>query len=257
MPPGFELYLRGTSTILGDRVISIAASPFFNAGTVSVQGSVTVTMVDGRVPVVTGSLPGTMSFSLDGQVIGTLSRSQGGVTTISGDVTSLVWPEWDSGTITNAHAKTFTLFLLPMQAPNYFYNQASIDSQGSTIYDFSGTQKYADLCIAAGLRTVSYPKPYSGQALVPGSLCTQFDCMLLVSQYHGGLDSSDEAYWGENFVDIQDGGGHALVTIPWNHVIVHGPTGKAINDQGQSNGWDSSLHPICGLEHEQSATSGR
>ena len=123
-------------------------------------GGMKVNLPNLLTPELDGTVPGTLTASLDGQIVGTMSTdSNGAVSSVPlGWYTTAAYTTWDSGSVNNSNGKPFALYLLPAQPPETFAG-AAYTEQGS-----AATQRYADLCIAAGLKPVSSG---NGQSYLP------------------------------------------------------------------------------------------
>ena len=118
----------------------------------------------------------------------------------------------------NTDGKSFTLYLLPAQPANTFS------------FDATGAQAYADLCNAAGLRTVVE----GGNNGVSWDRCVQYGCIKLTND--GG--------WTSPWVHNQAG---------WDRIVTFYPTGVPHSFHSGSrhmeDGWDVELRPVCGRLH--------
>ena len=174
---------RGSSlTIIG--TVSLSENILFcgllpDAGTLVLEGQVSMMLEDGTAMIINGALPGTVTATaLDGQVIGTLTR-------VDRDIrgsgvwsyymySQSVWHSADSETATNANDRMFSLFLSPV--PISF---PSVDTSGpgwSIGGDYADSVlTYANACAAAGLRPMGTWD--SGNAGSHSGYCTQFNCM--------------------------------------------------------------------------------
>ena len=154
------------------------------------------------------------------------------------EVWRLAWLQsWDSGAVTNANGRTFTLYLLPPQPPNTFANSGVGGSD-------AGARLYADVCAAAGLRTITtgessyYPSQTS---------CNTYGCV-------PGGDSSDNTDGNVNVDSIAPWVGTAT---GWSEFVVlwgNPGTGSGFlrrehDGAIRSDTWDFPLHPVCGAEH--------
>ena len=119
---------------------------------------------------------------------------------------------------TNANGRAFRLYLLPAQEANYFS-------------DATGAQRYADLCAAAGLHTITWGGDQWGPA---GVDCAEYGCMLV-------LDSGDNNT--PRWVHEQTG---------WEDLVTHDyASGNVYNYHAGTyhhDGWGVPLHPVCGIE---------
>lgn len=83
---------------------------------------------------------------------------------------------WNSGALTNLNGRTFALVLLPAQPVGYFS------------HDESGEQRYAEICSAYGLRTVTTGHPddhYHEIGYPTYTDCSEYNCMPLVDEAAG------------------------------------------------------------------------
>ena len=138
---GGTLSVQGPITLANQGLILGALSPG-NQGSISFQDvMVSWTGYDAAVRI-SGALPGSLQ-AMKGADEGSLTWSHGDDVVATGFLDNINSETfWDSGLTTNALGRTFSLFLMPTQAPNVFTN------------DPTGAQRYADVCTMAGLQTV-------------------------------------------------------------------------------------------------------
>ena len=151
---------------------------------------------------------------------------------------------WNSGTVTNLNGKSFTLVRLdPAQPPGYFSS------------DVQGEQRYAALCAAAGLHTVTTGQPddvHHEYGYPTYTNCGQYGCIPLADDALSQANPSYAARWVHDTVGwtniVTDYGmQHHGATVPSNFICLGG-TAPANCDQHQDS-WDAwALHPVCGME---------
>ena len=124
--------------------------------------------------------------------------------------------------IANARGATFTLYELEAVPPAYF---SATDAD-------ENARKYAALCAAAGLSTVTTGASTWGE---PTAQCLEFGCIVLPENAGG---------FAPNWVRDRVG---------WEATVTHGAgTARPVNtfDAAGRGGWDQPLRPVCGREHE-------
>ena len=199
----------------------------------------------GPMPAVSGALPGTLTAAAGGQSVGTMTRSADGATTSTGLGSLLGALQWESFPSVNADGKTFALFLLPAQPPGFFS------------YDAVGTQRYADLCGQAGLRTVTSGDPQyfphsagcspasptfqtaCAQPALPDStvgLCATLNCFPAAANM-----DHDVAAWVHGNTGWDNLVTHEVGVAPAKVANYHG--GRTTTSE-----WAAPLRPVCGLE---------
>jgi len=151
---------------------------------------------------------------------------------------------WNSGTVTNRNGKSFTLVRLdPAQPPGYFSSNVQ------------GEQRYAALCAAAGLHTVTTGQPddvHREYGYPTYTNCGQYGCIPLADDALSQANPSYAARWVHDTVGwtniVTDYGmQHHGATVPSNFICLGG-TAPANCDQHQDS-WDAwALHPVCGME---------
>ena len=131
------LRMEGPLQLANADLLSLAASPAFNLGTVSLDG-VIVALADGTLPTVTGTLPGTVSAALGGQNVHTASSAGGWIPSIVA--------VWNGGSVTNYAGNTFSLYRMSAD-PTCCGDARGITTAGDAA-------AYKSLCASAGLLTV-------------------------------------------------------------------------------------------------------
>ena len=150
---------------------------------------------------------------------------------------------WDSGAVTNANGKSFSLYLLPPQPSNTFVE-----------YEGEGVQVYVDLCEAAGLRTLTSGAGTWGPI---STHCPGYNCMPLVSD-----DSSIPSVWvvaatgWDQYTsligDPNQWGQYPRPQYPEALVTHDDHNSQLYNWRAagpSSAGWDAPISPVCGAEH--------
>jgi hypothetical protein len=130
---------------------------------------------------------------------------------------------WESGAVTNANGRTFTLYLLPPEPPNHFS------------FDATGARRYADLCIEAGLRPVTGGAPQHFPSL---TACSAMNCMPLTSDY-----GNEPVRW------VHDNGPGWESIVMLDVIAATSPLTNYRDGNARAGGWEHPLRPVCGAEH--------
>ena len=242
-----HLAIYGPVTLSNANVIAIAADIAAASGNASVTlgGGVRCYLPNKLVPVLSGSIPGTLNAMVDGQTVGNLSTSGATVSSVP-----LGWydadPEmWDSGDIVNSNGNTFSLYLLPLQPPNAFVSATQTCADGVVSTD--GARTYADLCAAAGLRPIVDP------VSTAATHCSALNCMPILVYHPPNVIRhyfADITSWG----DLKDDAVWLATTEPQNPSWVSGRTCVGLGKVDSlwflgEGGLNLPLRPLCGLEH--------
>ena len=165
--PNVQVASGGMLTISGPVHITAAFFTLMllsvNSGTVSLGAGVTIVRMDGTTPVLSGSLPGTLTAELNGVTVGTITRAEGGDPSVSPSAWAdeVEWKEWDSD-CANPDGHTFTVYMLPVKEPSFF---------GAS--DATGASRYQSVCEAVGLNTLVTGRTSWGMP----SECQPFNCL--------------------------------------------------------------------------------
>ena len=142
---------------------------------------------------------------------------------------------------TNGNGRTFVLYLLPAQPPNYFS------------YNAAGAQKYAELCIAAGLRPVTHGAAErddgTGTWDIPdsGANCAQYDCMPMWVDGNWAATAVHVATGWSDFVTFRGNQGLPNTGADPSPATVASPTVYQAGDM-HTDRWSAKLRPVCGTE---------
>eukprot|EP01043_Picozoa_sp_COSAG02_P052692 COSAG02_NODE_5716_length_4101_cov_2.727886_1_plen_1022_part_00 len=216
-PTGVVIAAAAQFTIVGSivltdtRLLACLASTGHNQGLASLSDNVQVTLRDGSTPVVSGSLPGTLTATLNGATVGTVSRASADDDATASDL----WVEY-------YHYQGGTLVLMPLASNPGGDNQA-------------GTNWYIDLCDAAGLSAVG---------CTSGNYAT--NSMYTQGGRGGGVGVNG---WGDMSCNI-DGwissntGWSNFIHLQSEGSNLHGDSaGTGTSNYGSS----SPVHPICAI----------